>query len=225
MSGPATDTTGARTAPTIGDRVKAVAAPLLLDLVLPYAIYLVLTALDVPVVVALTAGGLVPAGRAAVHWRRTRSVDLVAVAIAGLFLLGAVFSAITGDPRFAVAKESLLTGAGGLFCLATLAMRRPAMFFVRQRFSPFPPRAWDRAWTGSTALRRDLRVLTAAWGVGLLVEAAGLLVLVYTEPVDKTAAIAPLANIGVIVLLVTFTHAYTFLTRRNLDVAAMTDGA
>jgi hypothetical protein len=175
------------------------------------------------VVVALTAGGLVPASRAVIHWRRNRSIDMIAIAVAGLFVLGAVLSGITGDPRFAVAKESLLTGAGGLFCLATLVMRRPAMFFVRQRFSPFSRRAWERAWTRSAGLRRDLRILTVAWGAGLVVEAAGLLALVYAKPVKSSATIAPMANIGVIVLLVTFTHAYTYVTRRNLDVMATMD--
>jgi hypothetical protein len=223
MPEPSTRTAGHNTRPFLGARIRAVAPPLLLDLALPYTIYLVLAALGVPVVVALTAGSVVPASRAVLHWRAHRSLDVIAVAVAGLFLLGAVLSGLTGDPRFAVAKESLLTGAGGLFCLATLTMRRPAMFFVRQRFSAMAPQAWGTAWARSAVLRRDLRILTAAWGVALVAEAAGLLALVYTQPVEKSAAIAPLANVGVIVLLVTFTHVYTFLTRRNLDVMATTN--
>jgi hypothetical protein len=223
MSGFSTNTARHGAPPSFGARIRAIAPPLLLDLVLPYTIYLVLNALGVPVVVALTAGSLVPAGRTVVHWRRHRSLDVIAVTVAGLFLIGAVLSGVTGDARFAVAKESLLTGAGGLFCLATLAMRRPAMFFVRQRFSSYAPQVWERAWTRSAVLRRDLRVLTVAWGVALVVEAVGLLALVYAKPVETSATIAPLANIGMIVLLVTLTHAYTFLTRRNLDIMATMD--
>lgn len=211
-----TNKTNGRGRLTIGDRVKAVAPTLLLDLVLPYVVYLVLFQLGVSLVIALTAGGCVPAARAAVHWAKRRSLDFVAIFMAALFLLGAAVSLFAGDPRFAVAKESIFTGVVGVICFGSVFAGKPVMFYVRRQFSPYREEDWDAFWAKSPSVRRNLRVVTLVWGLCLVMEAIALVGVVYTLPVATSASLAPLLNFGVIGLLVAFTHLYSFFTRQHL---------
>lgn len=208
--------TNTRSRLTIGDRVRAVVPTLLLDLVLPYGVYLVLFRLGVPLVIALTAGGCLPAVRAAVHWAKRRALDFVAIFVTVLFLLGAVVSLLAGDPRFAVARESIFTGVVGVICFASVFTGKPVMFYVRRQFSPYQEEDWEAFWTNSPSVRRNLRVVTLAWGLCLVMEAIVLVGVVYTLPVTTSASLAPLLNFGVIGLLVAFTHLYSFFTRKHL---------
>jgi len=96
--------------PTLRERALAALPTLLVDLVLPYGMFFGLSQAGMPTVWALACGGVVPALRAGYRFVRSRTVDGIALFVVLLFLLGIVLSLITGDPRFALAKESIFTG-------------------------------------------------------------------------------------------------------------------
>jgi hypothetical protein len=85
-------------------------------------------------------------------------------------------------------------------------VRRGATAALRDRFrhrgDPERLAAWERAWEQSETFRRDLRLLTVAWGAGLLIESVARVVVVYALPVDRAVVAAQLPMLIAIVLLV-----------------------
>lgn len=203
-------------AESAGQRLRAVAPPLIIDLILPYGVFFLLSRLGMGAVPALALGGVLPACRAVVTYVRHRKIEGLALFVIGLFLLGIVMALVTGDPRLLLAKESLFTGGVGVVCLVSLGVGRPLMYYVRREISSGDEHQWERAWQASAPVRRSLRFATLAWGVGLVVEAAGLVVVAYTLPLNEAAALTPAINIGLIAVLVTLTHVNQFRLNRQL---------
>lgn len=96
-------------------------------------------------------------------------------------------------PRFLLAKDGWLTAVVGLALLATLRARRPVMFVVGRamvRKSGESADDWDELWDTSARFRRVWRMLTAIWGVGVLLDAAVRVVMAYTLPIDAVPALS-----------------------------------
>lgn len=199
-----------------GERLKAVAPPLLIDLILPYGVFFVLSRLGVPAVAALALGGVAPAVRAVLTYVRSRKVEGLALFVLTLFALGIVMALVTGDPRLLLAKESLFTGGVGVVCVISLMVGRPLMYYVRREISSGDARQWERVWQASVRVRRSMRRTTLAWGVSLIVEAVALVFIAYTFPLDTAAALTPAVNVGLVATLVTFTHIDQIWLNRQL---------
>ena len=110
-----------------GPQRSALAAliPLVFDVVVPVGLYYLLSALGVADTPALIVSGLVPFARSVRSLAVERKVDYLAVMMAGLFILSLVLVAVTGGPRFVLAKESFGSGLIGTWCLRG-APGRPA---------------------------------------------------------------------------------------------------
>ena len=99
---------------------------------------------------------------------------------------------VTADARLLVARESCLTGVVGLWILATLLACRPMLFEATVRFMPEAvAQQWQRDWETRPRFRRTLRVMTAAWGLAFLVDAAARVVMAYTIPSTWCPCSAP----------------------------------
>jgi hypothetical protein len=121
---------------------------------------------------------------------------------------------LTADPRLLLARESYLTGLVGLWTLGTLLARRPLLFEVTTRFmSEDSSRAWEHDWAHSPRFRRTLRVMTAAWGVAFVLDAAARVVMAYTLPVDLVPLLSTVLLVGLLVAIVQATKAWA---RRHL---------
>lgn len=59
-------------------------------------------------------GGGAAAIGTVVRWARSRHLDVLAALVVGLFVLGGVTALVSGDARYALAKESALTGLAGI---------------------------------------------------------------------------------------------------------------
>jgi hypothetical protein len=141
---------------------------------------------------------------------RTGRLNAVGVCVLAGLAAGVVLSLVTGDPRFAVAKDSLYTGALGLAMLASLAMRRPLMFHLIRPFASEDgdPDKWHEGWR-SPRFRRCMRVMTCAWGIGLLAEALARIGLVYGgASLNVAAAVSPVLTGVVLVALMSWTAGY-----------------
>lgn len=215
-AGPDSPDLAAPFAGSAGARLRAVAPPVLIDLVLPYGVFIVLSRLGVPAVAALALGGVPPAARAVFAYVRSRKVEGLALFVLTLFALGIAMALVTGDPRLLLAKESLLTGGVGVVCLVSLVAGRPLMYYVRREISSADAGQWERAWQASVRVRRSMRRTTLAWGASLIAEAVALVAIAYTLPLTAAAGLTPVVNVALIATLVTFTHVDQILLSRRL---------
>lgn len=209
-------TTNDTQAQAAGPNVKAWLPEMVVDGAMPYATYLVLRSQGVGNVAALAAGAVFPAGFIVVRFARRR-LDGFGLVVLAVIALGVALSLLSGDARFALVKESLLTGAFGLAMLGSLAARRPLMYYSGRKFAtdgtPEGLARWESYWAKSAMFRHSNRMLTVVWGTVFLAEAAIRVVAAYTLATSTAVALSAFVPLTVVALLVTWTIAYSKRTR------------
>jgi hypothetical protein len=153
------------------------------------------------------APALIIAGIPAVVWvavqlARTRRVDPIGCITVFGFAAGLIVSrALGGDAFVLKVRDSAFTALFGLSCLASIGLSKPMMFFIGRSLSagqdPARLAAYDQLWEVAEA-RRAFRLITAAWGVGLVVEAALRVVLAVALPTGLFLAVSPVL-MGVVI--------------------------
>ena len=153
-------------------------------------------------------GAVPPTVRAVQTVLTRRRVDTLALVTLGFIALGAGVSFVTGSPRFLLAKDGWMTGAIGLWMLGTL-LGTPFFFHIVRTYLAEPARGRaELMWRDSPSYRRLLRMITAMWGIGLLLDAGVRVVLAYTLPVDKVPLISGLQFLVVYCCLEGATRVY-----------------
>jgi intracellular septation protein A len=136
---------------------------------------------------------------------RNRRVEIVAVVMFGLFLFGLAATFLTGDPRMLVLKDSVVTGVVALAFIATTLVDRPLLFLLGRKFEtggdPVAVAAFEDRYATHAPTRRRFTVLSYAWGLGLLLEAAVRTVLCFTLPIDEMVALSPVLLFGSITVI------------------------
>ncbi len=111
---------------------------------------------------------------ALVSLRITGRLDTVSVLVLASFVVSIIASLIAHNPRFLLAKEGLITGAWGVWFLASLAAQRPAAFvFARPLMEGrrvFTADGWDVLWQSEPRFRRIWRTSSIIWGGALLMD-------------------------------------------------------
>jgi len=163
----------AETEPAFTVRLGPIVWQLLPGMVFPGLIYF-LVSRRAPVVVALAAASSVPLVDALVRLARRRPPN----AAAGLFVLGTGLSIAlavwSGSGMFILAKGAVVSGVLGLAFALSAAIGRPLTRTLALRFSaPHPEgrRRLAERW-GHPGAASVFRVLSAGWGVLLLLQAA-----------------------------------------------------
>lgn len=195
-----------------GSVLKSVGPVLLCDVILPYVVYYVAHRQGVSNVSALALGGAVNALFVVVGLVRKRRVETLGVIVLITFALGIAASYMTGNARFALAKDSVITGGVGIAFLASLLAARPIMYLmIRQMLTSgdaSAAAAMDARWDESATFRSRQRLMTAVWGGGLLCEALLRLVVISLVPVSTGAAASTVILIGTFALLIGWTRFY-----------------
>ncbi|MEU4832574.1 VC0807 family protein [Streptosporangium sp. NPDC023615] len=175
---------------------RAAAVLMLVDLVLPVALYYVLRAAGVGYVASLVLSSLVPGTGTVVTLVRERRLDSMGLFMVSLMLLSAGLSFAGGDPRLLLLKGALLMVVAGGWFLATARGPSPlALRFSRPLLegrTGARQMSWDELWETSPRFRRVWRVSTALWGAGALVDAAVRVVIALTLPVDVAVGLGGL---------------------------------
>lgn len=173
------------------------AAALLMDLVVPVAVYYLLRALGLDPLWALVLAGVPTVVFLAGQALRRGRIDALGVFVLVLVVACVGVSLVTGSPRFLLAKSGAFTGLIGLGFLATLLLARPLPFtLARAMLERLPVGArlstgsWDDLWDRSRWFRRVWRVDTVIWSVGLLADALVRVVMAYALPIDTVPALA-----------------------------------
>jgi len=200
---------------------------LVVNVALPLIAVQVLLHRGVPAVPALAIAAAFPLADALRElWRARRVAALPALALAAI-VFGIGTSLVSGNPAFAVAKESIVTAVLGVAFLGSLAARRPLIFHITKDFSAGDDAAgrarWDALWDVPQA-RRAFRLITAVWGVGLLIEASLRVVVAFALPPATSTIASPAIAIVALAALIGWTSVYTRTVRRTReaprDVAA-----
>ncbi|HWO61398.1 MAG TPA: VC0807 family protein [Umezawaea sp.] len=188
----------------MNSRIRSLLPTLLFDLALPVGGYYLLREFGVSDWVALAAGGAVSGVLLLVGIVRTRRVDAVAALMLGLFAFGLLTLFLTGDARFVIAKDSLISLALGLVFLGSLFARKPLLLVFVAKTAPVV----EERYRESPAVRRTVRFATLLWGAGLLFDAVLRVPLAYALPVDVMVVGSPLLTVLVVAVLVVVTRAY-----------------
>ncbi len=167
---------------------------------------------------ALMIAGAPAAAWVALQWARKRRIDPIGSIVLFGFAAGVVASVLLGGSAFVLkVRDSAFTAMFGLVCLASLIAPRPAMFHVGRALSagddPAKLAAYDELWTMPTAPRM-FRIITAAWGVGLIAEASVRVLLAELLPTGPFLAASPALAAAAIGGLFAFTVWYSRRARR-----------
>jgi hypothetical protein len=171
------------------------------DVGLPVGTYYVLHAFGASDTVALLAGTLVAGARMAVVAIRSRRITPFSALMFAVYAVGLALSLINGDPRFLLVKESFGTGVVGLAFLVSLVVGRPMILETMRNLPTSQSADLVRRYATEPAVRHTVRLLTAIWGVGLLVDALVRIPVVYALPISVGVAVSPLLTVGFLVAL------------------------
>lgn len=216
------DAAGARS-----ERQKAASARGLLarqltfELAAPLGGYYGLRAAGVGTGPALVVGGALIAPWIVYGVIRNRRIDVMAAFTLSMLLVGAVMSAVTGDPRLLLVRDSWVGALLGLWILGTLPTRKPFIMatsraVVVAKVGEAGADAWAARWTDDPAFRRHIRILTAVWGVVFLGDALVRVVLAYSLPLDAVPGVSTVQWLVVLACLLVF-HA-RYVSRTGLKV-------
>lgn len=182
---------------------RRLAMQLIFELALPLGSYYVLRAAGAGQLISMIVGGVLVLPWIVYGIVRRRRVETMAVFTLSLVVIGTLLSLVTGDPRVLMIRDSWLTAAVGLWMLGTLLTRRPFMMMASRgiviaKVGEAGLAAWEAQWDAEPTFRHHLRLVTAVWGAGLLLDALLRVVLVYTIPLDAI----PLTSTVLLVVLI-----------------------
>jgi len=197
---------------------------LLVNALAPFVAYQVLTGKGMDAAQALTISAVFPVLGIAWGFARSRRADIIGLVSLAFIVVGVATSLISGDPRFILIKESLLTAVFGVVCLVSLVlMPRPLMFYFGRQFVGGGDAAriatYENLWQHER-FRTVNRTMTLVWGVAYLVEAAARVALSFVMPIPVFLIISPILAIGVTIGLISWTMAYGRRSARRGEAAA-----
>jgi hypothetical protein len=210
-------------APASGLSLRTILPSIVIDGVLPFITYKLLTAYlpGISDVAALSIGAIFPAARGVIELFHRRSVDVIGTIVLAGIAVSIVGITVGGSPRLLLIRESFVTAALALIALSSFAWKRPLLFYIGRQFSagddPEAKRRFDALWDIEGA-RRVFRVLTFVWSAGWLVEFVLRVVLVFTATVSQVLAISPILFNGITLGLIAWTLAYVRRKQRNRGV-------
>lgn len=177
----------------------------LVDILLPIGAYFGLVGWGLTPAWALAASAGVSVAVLGIGWVRTRAVSTLGLLVLVRFLLGLVVALVTGDARFVIVKDYLVTFVIALVALGTLGLDRPFIARIRRDLSADPGR-FDDEWVRNAAFRRVHRQLTALWVVGLVAEVVVAVVVVYTAPLSVAVVVTGVLTPAVLLTLIAVTQ-------------------
>jgi hypothetical protein len=177
---------------------------LLWDVGLSLAAYFVAHWLGASDYVALLAGSVVALARVLWVAARARKFDVFAAVMLGVFLVGLGLSFLTGSAKFLLVKESFGTGIAGLAFVISCFVGRPLIYHAALRMQEGDPgRAaeFEQKWRDLPGFRRNFRIMSAAWGAGLLFDAIVRIPLVLSLSTSAAVTASTVLLVATMVLL------------------------
>jgi hypothetical protein len=200
---------------------RGLAISIIISAVFPYIIYILLKSYtSASDLVALVIAGVPPALDTIVEVIRKRRVDLIAgLSLVGI-VVGIVLLLLGGSPRVYLIRESFFTAAVGLAYLVSFLFPRPLAFYFARTFStgnvPEKIEVFDSLWQ-YPQFRRAMRVSTAVWGIGFVLEAVIRTFLVIILTTGQFLLISPFVLYGFIGGIALWTFWSSRQGRKRMD--------
>jgi hypothetical protein len=194
---------------------------LVVDGLLPVALFKGLEALGVAPVWALAAGCAPPLLNNLRTWIASRRLDPVGLLIIASLASGVAATMITGSLGSRVVTDCLLNGGWGAAFLGSLLLARPLMFYLIRALVAGEDATRTEAWNGLwryAAFRATLRSTTAIWGLVYFAEIAFELGLARLITADTVLTVAPIANAAATVALIALTRLRMRRVRERLEL-------
>jgi hypothetical protein len=196
--------------PAKGSRLRRIAMIVVFDVAAPLAAYSLLRSAGTTAVTALLLSGVFPALGVTFGVVRNRRLDVVGALVLAGIVVGTVLGLVSHSARLLLVEGSVPTAVFGVACLGSLRAGRPLMFSFALEFTG-PDTAKGREMTGLwqyEGYRRVLRVITAVWGAGFLLEAALRVVIVYNTSTRTALASSKVTPFLCAAILSAWTVAY-----------------
>ncbi len=179
--------------------------PLVVDAGIPIASYYVLSSgFGLSTVAALGWSSVVPALRTVWGLVAGRGVNGLALLILIVNVVGLAMSAVAGDARLMLAKDSAVSSVVGIAVLLSVRTKRPLMTAGLKPWvtkgSETGDAAWERLMAGSERFRRAERRFSAIWGTALLTECVLKVVGAYTVPVETMVWLGTVLTVVAVLL-------------------------
>ncbi|RUP43700.1 hypothetical protein BC936DRAFT_136840 [Jimgerdemannia flammicorona] len=181
-----------------------------LDIVLPVALYYIIKPYLAPIW-ALLISGTPPLIMIIYGLIFHRRIDFISVIVLVAFVLSAILAIVDGEPRLLLLRESAITCVIGLIFLFSLVpfrigsyINRPLVYRISAQTFPMPPVKFSDGtemprsewlWQNLPRYRHDMRLVSAAWGIGMLAEFTAKVIMV-----ESSLTIDGIVLIGNIVL-------------------------
>jgi hypothetical protein len=200
-----------------GGRLRAVVMIVIFDVAAPLAAYNLLRSAGLTPVTALLLSGVFPVLGVTITAVRRRRLDVVGVLVLAGIAVGSALGLVSHSTRPVLAEGSVPTAVFGAACLGSLWARRPLMFSFALEFIG-PDTAKGREMTGlweHPGYRRVLRIITAVWGVGFLIEAALRVIIIYNTSTGVALAMSKVTPFLFAGILSAWTVAYGSRQRKK----------
>lgn len=115
--------------------------------------------------------------------------------------VGLIVTLVSNDPRLLLIRDSFFTTAFGLAFLLSLLFPKPLIYYTRSFLHAHDPeqaQQYAMRWQMDRSWRIKMRAQTFIWGLGLLLEAAVRVPLVFILPAGQFLIISPFAQWGII---------------------------
>jgi hypothetical protein len=195
----------------------AIAVEALVNFVLPYVVFTLAQPRYGDVQALILSSGP-PILWSIFEFARHRRIDAVSM----LVLLGIALSLLAvaggGSVRFLQLREKLVTVVIGLVFLGSAVIGKPLIYqlararMVRESSSELEQ---FEALRNNRYFRRTMTVLTVVWGIGLLVDAAISVALIYVLSIKAYLAVNPVVGYGTMGALALWTFLYVREQRRK----------
>jgi hypothetical protein len=187
---PSSDASRTGTTAAKGGWLRSITTIVIFDVAAPLAAYNLLRSAGMTAVTALLLSGVFPALGVTLGAIRHRRLDVVGALVLAGILVGTVLGLVSQSAKLLLVEGSVPTAVFGVACLGSLWARRPLIYSFALEFTG-PDTAKGREMTSLwqyEGYRRVLRVITAVWGIGLLLEAALRVVIVYNTSTGTALA-------------------------------------
>lgn len=182
--------------------VRSLFPTILMNAALPFFMYLGMNnVLHQSEFLSLCATGVPPMLVSIISIVRTRRIDFLAGVVLLGIVVGLVIALVSHDPKLLLIRESFFTATFGLAFLISLLFPKPLTYYAARALATGnnleQQRRFESKWQDSP-FRTRMRVHAAIWGVGLFLEAAVRVPLVFFLPVAQFLIIAPFVQWGIL---------------------------
>ena len=173
---------------------------------------------------SLIASALPPLLWSGVELARTRRLDAISVTVVSGILLTVGVTFMGGSARLIQIRDALVTGAIGVMFLGTLLLEKPMIFYLARatmaRNTVEGESEFEAIWL-RPGVPRVFRVLTAVWGVGLILQTGVMCYLAWIWPINRYLLLSPYISYGIFGLLMAWSLWYR---RRRMAMRAAQPG-